>query len=383
MPVINRKRRADTQPSGSQPPRRRRSSPPSSTSSPPGSDSDEGNPTNNQDQPIKKLIRLALSSEYSRTPLRRSDISTKCMPPNSGRQFKPLLDAANEQLRAVFGMELTPLPGREKLTVAAKRVAARNSATQSNNNNTQATQSGAGANAAYILTSTLSSRYRSPAILPPAQIPSAGAEGGYMGFVTFVLALIYLSPMQTLSETRLEKHLKRVNAEEYVLLERTEQVVKRMVREGYVVKVKERENGGEETVDYVPGPRGKVEVGEVGVAGMARRVYGKKDQEREELERRLVRSLGEGVKPRKLVAREEEEGDGEEGGEEDAQGNANGDAEEGVVPRRGRGRQSANGRQSSTRQSTRRGREEEADEEEEEEEEEEDDDDEDEEEEEE
>lgn len=130
-------------------------------------------------------------------------------------------------------------------------------------------------------------------------------------------------------------------------------------------------------MDYVPGPRGKVEVGEVGVAGMARRVYGKKDQEREELERRLVRSLGEGVKPRKLVAREEEEGDGEEGGEEDAQGNANGDAEEGVVPRRGRGRQSANGRQSSTRQSTRRGREEEADEEEEEEEEEEDDDDED------
>lgn len=193
-----------------------------------------------------------------------------------------------------------------------------------------------------------------------------------MGFVTFVLALIYLSPMQTLSETRLEKHLKRVNAEEYVLLERTDQVVKRMVREGYIVKVKERENGGEETVDYVPGPRGKVEVGEVGVAGMARRVYGKKDQEREELERRLVRSLGEGVRPRKVVVREEEEGDGEEGGreggEEDTLGNANGEAEEGAGRRRGRGRPSANGRQSSTRQSTRRGREDEDDEEEEEEE---------------
>ena len=194
-----------------------------------------------------------------------------------------------------------------------------------------------------------------------------------MGFVTFVLALIYLSPMQTLSETRLEKHLKRVNAEEYVLLERTEQVVKRMVKEGYVVKVRERENGGEETVDYVPGPRGKVEVGEVGVAGMARRVYGKKDQEREELERRLVRSLGEGVRPRKVVVREEEEGDGDgeeggrEDGEEDTLGNVNGEAEEGAVRRRGRGRPSANGRQSSTRQSTRRGRDEEEDEEEEEE----------------
>lgn len=294
-------------------------------------------------------------------------MTAKCMPPHTGRQFKPILDATNAQLRAVFGMELTPLPGRDKVTVAAKRVAARN-ATQASGHGHNGTQgasqpSGAAANAAYILTSTLASRYRHPDVLAPAQIPSAGAEGGYMGFVTFVLALIYLSPMQSLAETRLEKHLKRVNAEEYVLGggERTDNVVKRMIREGYVVKVRERENGGEETVDYVPGPRGKVEVGEVGVAGMARKVYGKKDQEKEELERRLVRSLGEGVRPRKVAVTEEEEEDGGEEGREagvdENQGNANGEAEEGVLRRRERGRPSANGRQSSTRQATRRGRE--------------------------
>lgn len=63
-------------------------------------------------------------------------------------------------------------------------------------------------------------------------------------------------------------------------------------------------DGGEEIVEYMLGPRGKVEVGAGGVSGLAREVYGcgggdgdltaAEREEREEFEARLRRSLGMG-----------------------------------------------------------------------------------------
>lgn len=226
------------------------------------------------------------------------------MAPNTGRQFKHVFTEAQEQLRSVFGMELTELPVKEKVTVSQKRAAQRSGTQGSSNSN------------AYILTSTLPARYRKYSVLQPPQIPSTGAEASYVGLTTFVLALIYLSTSQTISESRLEKHLRRMNADNYVLAgEKTEKVLKRMERENYIVKVRERDGGGEESVDYVIGPRGKVEVGERGVAGLVRGVYGKKDAEADELERRLVRSLGDEVIEKKHGRVGEEEGDVEEGAE--------------------------------------------------------------------
>ena len=115
--------------------------------------------------------------------------------------------------------------------------------------------------------------------------------------------------------------MKRMNADNYVLNgEKTEKVLKRMEREQYIVKVRERDGGGEETVDYVVGPRGKVEVGERGVAGLVKRVYNKKDAEADELEKRLVRSLGDVVIEKKRPVNDEEAGgeDAEvENGEQD------------------------------------------------------------------
>ncbi|KAL6713308.1 hypothetical protein ACLMJK_008773 [Lecanora helva] len=223
------------------------------------------------------------------------------MAPNTGRQFKHVFNEAQEQLRSVFGMELTELPQREKVTVSQKRAAQRSG-----------TQSSSSTSKAYILTSTLPARFQQPNILPPAQIPSTAAEASYVGLVTFILALIYLSPAYTISESRLEKSLKRMNADNYVLNgEKTEKVLKRMEKEGYIIKCRERDGGGEETVDYVLGSRGKVEVGERGVAGLVRKVYGKRDTEAEELDRRLVRSLGDVVIEKKKKPAEEEF-DGEE-----------------------------------------------------------------------
>jgi hypothetical protein len=70
-------------------------------------------------------------------------------------------------------------------------------------------------------------------------------------------------------------------------------------------------DGGEEVIEYMVGPRGKIEVGEKGVAGLVREVYGRPDpdmlngnngntknaedkEEMEEFESRLQRSLGLG-----------------------------------------------------------------------------------------
>lgn len=113
-------------------------------------------------------------------------------------------------------------------------------------------------------------------------------------------------------ENRLERHLKRVNADNYAMGgEKTEKILKRMEREQYIIKVRERDGGGEESVDFVVGPRGKVEVGERGVAGVVRKVYGKKDMEAEELEKKLVRSLGDVVLEKKSRPASEE-GENEE-----------------------------------------------------------------------
>ena len=227
------------------------------------------------------------------------------MAPNTGRRFKHIFTAAQEQLRTVFGMELIELPQRERITVTQKRAAARS------NQSSSTTKS-------YILASTLPARYRRPNVLSPAQIPTTAAESSYIGLTSFVVSLIYLSPSSTLSEARLEKHLKRMNADNYVLNgEKTEKVLKRMEKEGYIIKIRERDGGGEETVDYTVGPRGRVEVAEKGVAGLVRSVYGKRGAEAEELDRRLARSLGDVVLDGKNRVEEEEaaETQGEAGDE--------------------------------------------------------------------
>ena len=260
------------------------------------------------------------------------------MAPNTGRQFKHVFTEAQDQLRSVFGMELTELPVKEKVTVSQKRAAQR-SGTQ-----------GSSTSKAYILTSTLPARYRSASVLRPAQIPSTAAEASYVGLTTFIIALIYLSPSQTMSESRLEKHLKRMNADNYVLAgEKTEKVLKRMEKENYIIKVRERDGGGEESVEYIVGPRGKVEVGERGVAGLVRGVYGKKDAEADELDRRLARSLGDVVidEKRTRADGEERDIDGEQENSDQADAGAGAEEED-------EQQQQANGRRGRKKQTPKR-----------------------------
>lgn len=133
----------------------------------------------------------------------------------------------------------------------------------------------------------------------------------------------------------MERYLTRLNLQDNTPLdgfEKTERLLKRVEKDGYVVKVKESA-GGEETVDWVVGPRGKVEVGEDGVGGLARAVYGDMDEEdEEELDRKIARSLGvgerkpeapregekkkRGRKRKSHEAEEQEEGQAEDSGDD-------------------------------------------------------------------
>lgn len=105
----------------------------------------------------------------------------------------------------------------------------------------------------------------------------------------------------SLGEQKLERYLARTNADTYTPIDRTDKFLNRLCKEGYLVRTKEND-GGEEIVEYMVGPRGKVEVGSGGVAGLVREVYGRggnledltpaEREEREEFDARLKKSLG-------------------------------------------------------------------------------------------
>ena len=94
-----------------------------------------------------------------------------------------------------------------------------------------------------------------------------------------------------LPENKLERYLKRANADQWTPILSTEKLLQKLVKEGYLEKRRDT-SSGEEIIEWVVGPRGKIEVGERGVQGFVRAVYGGSGEEDEELERKLERSLG-------------------------------------------------------------------------------------------
>ncbi|EMD00767.1 hypothetical protein BAUCODRAFT_29131 [Baudoinia panamericana UAMH 10762] len=273
------------------------------------------------DTMVKKLVRLALACEYQRKPIRRQDISEKVLG-SAGRQFKTVFAQAQLQLRSVFGMEMAELPAREKVTLAQKRAAKSQSQTSK-------------PTVSYILISVLPSKFHDPEVLQPPSAPTVAEESKYVAIYTLLVSLVTLSG-GSLPEAKMKRYLRRVNMEDTTSVagyQKTEQLLKRMEREGYINKIREPTGAGEEDIYWTVGPRGKVEVGDEAVRSMARAVYGDLDEEAErDLDRRLERSLAIGEKvvpkernaePKKKCGRRrkdehgEEEGDAEEEEESD------------------------------------------------------------------
>ncbi|KAJ5615520.1 hypothetical protein N7537_000634 [Penicillium hordei] len=289
--LSNRKRRSnaasETESTPSARRRRRQSEEPDSSSAPDSDDDGPSAPTST-DAMVKKMVRLAIASEYSRLPIRRNDISAKVLGEQGSRQFKLVFDQAQREMRQRFGMEMTELPAREKVTITQRRAA-------------QKTEKPSSANKSWIVTSTLPLPYRSSDILIPTKAPSLYTESTYTGLYSFIIAVIMLNG-GSLAEQKLDRYLARTNAEVATPVDRTDKLLQRLCKEGYIIKTREMD-GGEEVVEYVLGPRGKIEVGTSGVAGLVRTVYGKdvgdhagltqlQREDLEDFEGKLGRSLG-------------------------------------------------------------------------------------------
>ncbi|KAK5173933.1 uncharacterized protein LTR77_002614 [Saxophila tyrrhenica] len=271
---------------------------------------------------VKNLVRFALACEYNRKPIRRGDIGEKVLGSGNGaKTFKTVFNTAQHQLRMVFGMEMVELPGKEKITLQQKRAAQKSQSQASK------------APTSWVLVSILPARFRrDPDILPPVAAPTSAEEGKYTSVYTMLVSLILLSGGQ-LPDAKMDRYLRRLGLEDATPVdgyEKTEKLMKRMEKDGYVLKVRENAGNGEEDVSWIVGPRAKVEVGEKGVEGLVKAVYNHEDgnDEQKELERRIARSrgLGEGAarkapqangeKKKRGRPRRDEHDDDEEDGEE-------------------------------------------------------------------
>ncbi|KAF2708708.1 MAGE-domain-containing protein [Pleomassaria siparia CBS 279.74] len=238
-------------------------------------DEDHQDGAGSMSQLSKSLVRYALACEYSRMPIKRPDITSKVMGLHKKVPFKQLFDHANSQLMDTFGMEMIELPTKEKVTVKHRRAQ-------------QLSESQTTKSKQWILRSTLPAEFRTSDILGPAQIPTSDDESAYVGLYTLIITLIQLAGGR-LMESKLDRHLKRMNADDSTPVGTKEMLLARMIKDGYIVKIKDS-SSGEDVIDYMVGPRGKVEVGEGGVANFVRMMYG--DAATADLEQRLARSLG-------------------------------------------------------------------------------------------
>lgn len=233
----------------------------------------------------RKLVRLALAHEYGRRTIRRADITEKVLGTTGSRKFKEVWNAAQGSLRDVFGVEMVELPVKEKVTLQQRRDAQKKGTTNS------ATTSG------WILQSILPTKYKHPAILAPPSAPTPSEESKYTAVYTLLIALIGLSG-GSLPDAKMERYISKLGIQDNSPVnagEKTEVLFKRLQKDGYIVRSKESTGTGEDDVQWLVGPRGKVEVGEDGVRGLTRAVWGDiGEREDEELEKRIERSLGVG-----------------------------------------------------------------------------------------
>lgn len=113
-------------------------------------------------------------------------------------------------------------------------------------------------------------------------------EDSYVGLYTMVIAMITISGGM-MPEGKLDRAFRRMNADQSTPMGTKDKTLALMIKDGYIARVKDS-SSGEETVDYIVGPRGKVEVGKDGFANFVRMMYGQ-DGEGEDFEKAIERTL--------------------------------------------------------------------------------------------
>lgn len=92
-----------------------------------------------------------------------------------------------------------------------------------------------------------------------------------------------------LADAKLQRYLHRMNASVNTPLDKTEIILAKMIKQGYIERKREN-SGGDESIEWIAGPRGKIEIGFLGVEGLVKEVYAGSDTT--SLEDRIATSLG-------------------------------------------------------------------------------------------
>ncbi|EWC43445.1 hypothetical protein DRE_07586 [Drechslerella stenobrocha 248] len=315
--------------------------------------------------PVGRLVRLALAHEYQRKPIRRQDITEKVLGAQFKGDFKQIFDEAQAALQHVFGFSMAELPATtEKISLAQQRRQAAAEAQRGGAGDTTVKSAAAAAAAAkkkdaagsksWQLVSTLPEAYRIPLLLAP-QLPD---DQAVLGLASALVTMVYLSG-RSIGENLLRRHLRKFGVEERILVEgnresgRIDNILAKLVREGYLVKLKDDVVvGQEQTFTYVVGPRGKLEVGREGVLSYVSRVYSGVDGDAVDdgLERKVNRAIGKDEAGERQAGEQEGGGGGGGGGEEDGGAGAGGRGR----GARGRGGAARGGRRGGGRATTRR-----------------------------
>ncbi|KAK7733405.1 hypothetical protein SLS57_000420 [Botryosphaeria dothidea] len=221
----------------------------------------------------------ASDTEHTPTQRRRASTESEAEEDDAATQSDHQLQQMAKKLcslRAVFGMEMIELPKTTGGTVRQRQQAAQRAERQ-NNTTTMA----------WVLTNTLPEKYRTWDIVPPPKVPTFSEESAYIGLYTFVVSVITLGGGR-IPEAKLERYLKRANADQTTPVGSTEKLIKRMVKDGYI-RLDVDNNAGDPIREWIVAGRGKAEIGDKGVMGLVQAVY--HDGRSDELDRKLERSL--------------------------------------------------------------------------------------------
>ncbi|RDL41042.1 uncharacterized protein BP5553_01021 [Venustampulla echinocandica] len=239
--------------------------------------------TDSQDQVVKKLVRYALACEFQRVPIKRVGISEKGQCSTTSCDLHADYGSSGKTTRQLqTGV-------RCSATAFAIKIWHGDDGTTRTRETAAKAKGNSKPTASYILVTTLPAAYRSAEIIAPSLIGSEDDEATYIGLCTVIVSYIGMSPGGQVPDHKLMRILRRLNVEENTPLEKTTVILQRMIRQGYIWRVTDR-SGDEETVDWRVGPRGKVEIGNSGISGFVKEIYGQDAPQ--DLDKRLQRSLG-------------------------------------------------------------------------------------------
>jgi len=152
-----------------------------------------------------------------------------------------------------------------------------------------ASQSQGASTSVWVLQTIIPDKYRLPEIIGPSRPlreNDVNREDSYVGLYTMTIALITISGGR-ISDGKLDRAFRRMNADQNTPMGTKDKTLALMAKDQYIAAVKNEDEG--ETVDYIVGPRGKVEIGRDGFANFIRMMSGDEDQD--ELEKRIERTL--------------------------------------------------------------------------------------------